>query len=146
MRQRERRDLPGYLSALDEKLLPRTTCPIRATSPDRQCSVENEVCRLTTPTWSRPARGEIDTLAISACTVPNVANVASGRETVRGRGGGLRLAKAVELIRLGDVVRYTEPDMALVTCFKPIEAPVRSGDAVCYAMHWNAPVSRFLKF
>jgi Rrf2 family transcriptional regulator, nitric oxide-sensitive transcriptional repressor len=44
-------------------------------------------------------------------------------DTVRGRGGGLRLAKAVESIRLGDVVRYTEPDMALVTCFKPIEAP-----------------------
>ncbi len=44
-------------------------------------------------------------------------------ETVRGRGGGLRLAKAVESIRLGDVVRRTEPDMALVTCFKPIEAP-----------------------
>jgi Rrf2 family nitric oxide-sensitive transcriptional repressor len=44
-------------------------------------------------------------------------------ETVRGRGGGLRLAKAAEVIRLGDVIRRTEPDMALVTCFEPIEAP-----------------------
>lgn len=44
-------------------------------------------------------------------------------ETVRGRGGGLRLAKAAGSIRLGDVVRRTEPDMALVTCFKPIDAP-----------------------
>lgn len=44
-------------------------------------------------------------------------------ETVRGRGGGLRLAKAAESIRLGDVVRRTEPDMALATCFKPIDAP-----------------------
>jgi Rrf2 family nitric oxide-sensitive transcriptional repressor len=44
-------------------------------------------------------------------------------ETVRGRGGGLRLAKDAATIRLGDVVRHTEPDMALVTCFAPIEAP-----------------------
>lgn len=44
-------------------------------------------------------------------------------ETVRGRGGGLRLAKPTEAIRLGDVVRRTEPDMALVTCFEPIAAP-----------------------
>ncbi|MGH9697453.1 MAG: RrF2 family transcriptional regulator [Bryobacteraceae bacterium] len=44
-------------------------------------------------------------------------------ETVRGRRGGLRLAKPIEAIRLGDVVRRTEPDMALVTCFEPIAAP-----------------------
>lgn len=44
-------------------------------------------------------------------------------DTVRGRGGGLRLAKPVAAINLGDVVRHTEPDMALVSCFQPIEAP-----------------------
>jgi Rrf2 family nitric oxide-sensitive transcriptional repressor len=43
--------------------------------------------------------------------------------TVRGKGGGLRLARDAESIRLGDVVRHTEPDMALTPCFKPIEAP-----------------------
>lgn len=36
---------------------------------------------------------------------------------VRGRNGGLKLAKSAERIRLGDVVRETEPDMALVECF-----------------------------
>jgi hypothetical protein len=44
-------------------------------------------------------------------------------ETVRGRGGGLRLAKPVEEIGLAEVVRYTEPDMAIVQCFKPVDAP-----------------------
>ncbi len=44
-------------------------------------------------------------------------------ETVRGRQGGLRLAKPAERIGLGEIVRYTEPDMALVPCFRPIEAP-----------------------
>jgi Rrf2 family transcriptional regulator, nitric oxide-sensitive transcriptional repressor len=42
--------------------------------------------------------------------------------TVRGRGGGLRLARPVEAIGLGEVVRHTEPDMALVPCFEPVDA------------------------
>ncbi|MBA3519644.1 MAG: Rrf2 family transcriptional regulator [Rhizobiales bacterium] len=44
-------------------------------------------------------------------------------KTVRGRRGGLRLARPIEAIGLGEVVRHTEPDMALVPCFKPIDAP-----------------------
>jgi Rrf2 family nitric oxide-sensitive transcriptional repressor len=36
---------------------------------------------------------------------------------VRGRSGGLTLAKPPREIRLGDVVRITEPDFALVECF-----------------------------
>ena len=39
--------------------------------------------------------------------------------SVRGRGGGLRLAGPVEAIIIGEVVRKTEPDMALVACLKP---------------------------
>lgn len=43
-------------------------------------------------------------------------------ESVRGRNGGLRLAKAPASIGLGEIVRRTEPDMALVPCFKPVDA------------------------
>jgi len=42
--------------------------------------------------------------------------------TVRGKGGGLRLGKAAQEIGLGEVVRYAEPDMALVPCFAPVNA------------------------
>ena len=37
-------------------------------------------------------------------------------ETVRGRGGGLRLGKPAEQIVLGEVVRFTEQDLAIVEC------------------------------
>jgi Rrf2 family nitric oxide-sensitive transcriptional repressor len=39
-------------------------------------------------------------------------------KATRGRHGGLSLAKKPEKIRLGDVVRSTEPDFALVECFE----------------------------
>jgi Rrf2 family transcriptional regulator, nitric oxide-sensitive transcriptional repressor len=38
-------------------------------------------------------------------------------KAVRGRSGGLALAKRPNRIKLGDVVRATEPDFALVECF-----------------------------
>jgi Rrf2 family transcriptional regulator, nitric oxide-sensitive transcriptional repressor len=38
-------------------------------------------------------------------------------ELLPGRGGGILLAKAPHLIRLGDVVRDAEPNMRLAECF-----------------------------
>ncbi len=39
--------------------------------------------------------------------------------SVRGKGGGLRLARAAAHITLGDVVRHTESDFYIVDCFRP---------------------------
>lgn len=48
-------------------------------------------------------------------------------ETVRGRSGGLRLARSPERVNVGEVIRRTEENLALVECFRedgtcPIEA------------------------
>ena len=40
-------------------------------------------------------------------------------ETLRGRGGGLRLARAPEDIVVGDLVRAMEEDFRIVECFDP---------------------------
>lgn len=49
-------------------------------------------------------------------------------KTVRGKNGGIRLARPPEAIGLGEIVRRTEPDMELVACFGDPHA-CRIGDA-----------------
>jgi Rrf2 family nitric oxide-sensitive transcriptional repressor len=50
-------------------------------------------------------------------------------QTVRGRGGGLRLAKNPHEINVGEVVRRMEPDLGLVACFR--EAEVCTIESAC---------------
>jgi Rrf2 family transcriptional regulator, nitric oxide-sensitive transcriptional repressor len=49
--------------------------------------------------------------------ITNTMTRAGFLKAVRGRSGGLTLARPPRKIRLGDVVRATEPDFALVECF-----------------------------
>ena len=44
-------------------------------------------------------------------------------ETVRGRNGGLRLARAPEQINVGTLIRQTEEDFDLVACSSCVIAP-----------------------
>mgnify|MGYP000856777395 CR=1 FL=1 len=50
-------------------------------------------------------------------------------ESVRGRGGGVRLAHAPEDIRLGEVVRASEGDAPIVECLSDVAATCRIAPA-----------------
>ena len=51
--------------------------------------------------------------------IANTLTKAGYLKAVRGRSGGLTLAKPPHKIGLGDVIRATEPDFTLVECFAP---------------------------
>jgi Rrf2 family nitric oxide-sensitive transcriptional repressor len=82
---------------------------LAASTPDRNVTVE-DAARL---------------YGISAAHLKKVVRAltrAKFLEGTRGRGGGFRLARPPEDIGLGDVIRQTEPDFALVECFRPDNA------------------------
>ncbi len=68
-----------------------------------------------------PTVGEISEVhGISRSHLTKIAMTLAGAgllETTRGRGGGLRLLKPADQIRVGEVVRMTETDFNLVECF-----------------------------
>ncbi len=45
--------------------------------------------------------------------------------TTKGKGGGVRLGRPAEEIRLGQVLRLTEPSAPIINCFEPA-CPLRS--------------------
>lgn len=77
-----------------------------ALNPDRRCTIK-EIS---------------DAYGISKAHLMKVVNTLARGELVvaqRGPSGGLQLALPADQIRLGDVVRKTEEDLALVECFRP---------------------------
>ncbi|KAB8123116.1 Rrf2 family transcriptional regulator [Komagataeibacter medellinensis] len=44
-------------------------------------------------------------------------------ETIRGRNGGIRLEKSPDNIFIGDVVRYMEGNLALLSCMDTVATP-----------------------
>jgi Rrf2 family nitric oxide-sensitive transcriptional repressor len=56
--------------------------------------------------------------------------------TVRGKKGGLKLARPASEIKAGSVVRQMEPDMALVPCLEPVSAacPILPGCLLHHVM------------
>lgn len=66
-------------------------------------------------------------------------------ETVRGKGGGMRLARAPEHINVGDVVRGAEEDLALVECFQPHGHPCPIAPACRLSGLMERALSAFFK-
>jgi Rrf2 family nitric oxide-sensitive transcriptional repressor len=56
-------------------------------------------------------------------------------ETVRGKGGGMRLARSPQAINVGAVVRATEDNFALVDCFEHGAGPDCRIERVCALKH-----------
>jgi Rrf2 family nitric oxide-sensitive transcriptional repressor len=55
-------------------------------------------------------------------------------DTVKGKGGGIRLARDPRELRLGELVRRMEPNMHLVECFDPDRNQCRITE-VCRLKH-----------
>lgn len=66
-------------------------------------------------------------------------------ETVRGKGGGMRLAKPPEEINVGEVLRATEDGFALVDCMEEGESDCRIARACALKGALGEAVAAFLR-
>jgi len=66
-------------------------------------------------------------------------------ETVRGRGGGLRLAPASKNMSVGEIVRITEEDLNLVECFDPTRNQCQITSACVLSSAVNTALAAFMK-
>ncbi|MEM8855628.1 MAG: Rrf2 family transcriptional regulator, partial [Pseudomonadota bacterium] len=65
-------------------------------------------------------------------------------ETVRGRAGGIRLAREAESIGVGEVVRATEERFAMAECFEHPDAPCPLVGACGLQSLWDEALGAFL--
>lgn len=66
-------------------------------------------------------------------------------ETIRGKKGGLRLARRPEAITVGEIVRRMEPDMALVECFRSTDVRCRIVNACILQNALGEALDRFFE-
>lgn len=66
-------------------------------------------------------------------------------ETVRGKGGGMRLARPPGQIGLGDVLRHMEPDFHLVECLASGSSCVLDGHCRLTGI-FDTALQRFLQY
>ena len=106
---------------------PMLTCDNTSTATSKQCSLTTYVGFASVSQIISKNALVAATYDISRNHLTKVAYeliVAGYVVGVRGRGGGIRLAKPVEAIILGEVVRATEAEMTLLQC-------IRTGDTSC---------------
>jgi Rrf2 family transcriptional regulator, nitric oxide-sensitive transcriptional repressor len=65
-------------------------------------------------------------------------------ETIRGKNGGFRLAREPKDIKIGDLIRYTEDDLALITNLGDKKKPSKQGEGCNFASVVNEALEAFM--
>ena len=65
-------------------------------------------------------------------------------QSLKGRSGGLRLGKVPQKINLGEVLKLTEENMNIFSCFQEDSCPLLTGGCRLKAISYNA-LQKFLE-